>query len=76
VPFGTTARRAFSSAEIAAMKFVSPEGKTAVIFEEMGFRYIARSTVTITMRCATSSRTRAAFRARALARSHRQGQRF
>jgi 1-deoxy-D-xylulose-5-phosphate synthase len=40
VPFGSTARRALSTAETAAMKFVSPEGKTAVIFEEMGFRYI------------------------------------
>ena len=40
VPFGTAARRALSTAEVAAMKFVSPEGKTAVIFEEMGFRYI------------------------------------
>jgi 1-deoxy-D-xylulose-5-phosphate synthase len=40
VPFGTAARRALSTAETAAMKFVSPEGKTAVIFEEMGFRYI------------------------------------
>jgi 1-deoxy-D-xylulose-5-phosphate synthase len=40
VPFGTSARKALSTAETAAMKFVSPEGKTAVIFEEMGFRYI------------------------------------
>ena len=40
VPFGTAARRALSTAETAAMKFVSPEAKTAVIFEEMGFRYI------------------------------------
>jgi 1-deoxy-D-xylulose-5-phosphate synthase len=40
VPFGSAARRALSTAETAAMKFVSPEGKTAVIFEEMGFRYI------------------------------------
>jgi 1-deoxy-D-xylulose-5-phosphate synthase len=40
VPFGTAARKALSTAETAAMKFVSPEGKTAVIFEEMGFRYI------------------------------------
>ncbi len=34
------APRVLDSAETAAMKFVSPEGKTAVIFEEMGFRYI------------------------------------
>jgi 1-deoxy-D-xylulose-5-phosphate synthase len=40
VPFGSAARKALSTAETAAMKFVSPEGKTAVIFEEMGFRYI------------------------------------
>jgi 1-deoxy-D-xylulose-5-phosphate synthase len=40
VPLGQIARKAFSTAETAAMKFVSPEGKTAVIFEEMGFRYI------------------------------------
>jgi 1-deoxy-D-xylulose-5-phosphate synthase len=40
VPFGGTARKVLSTAETAAMKFVSPEGKTAVIFEEMGFRYI------------------------------------
>jgi 1-deoxy-D-xylulose-5-phosphate synthase len=40
VPFGSAARKALSAAETGAMKFVSPEGKTAVIFEEMGFRYI------------------------------------
>ena len=39
VPFGTTARKALSTAETAAMKFVAPD-RTAVIFEEMGFRYI------------------------------------
>ncbi len=40
VPLGKTARKALSSAEVAAMKFVTPDSKAAVIFEEMGFRYI------------------------------------
>jgi 1-deoxy-D-xylulose-5-phosphate synthase len=40
LPFGGTARKAFSTAEVAAMRFVSPEHKATVIFEEMGFRYI------------------------------------
>jgi 1-deoxy-D-xylulose-5-phosphate synthase len=40
VPLGDTARRALSTAEMAAMRFVSPEHKAPVIFEEMGFRYI------------------------------------
>jgi len=40
VPLGKTARKALSTAESAAMKFVSPDSKAAVIFEEMGFRYI------------------------------------
>ena len=40
VPFGDTARKALSTAEEAGMRFVSSEPKTAVIFEEMGFRYI------------------------------------
>ena len=40
IPLGGTARKAFASAEIAAMRFVSPTEKTAVIFEELGFRYI------------------------------------
>ena len=40
IPFGGTARKALSSAEVAAMRFVSPDHKATVIFEEMGFRYI------------------------------------
>jgi 1-deoxy-D-xylulose-5-phosphate synthase len=40
VPLGGTARKALSTAEVAAMRFVNPEEKTAIIFEEMGFRYI------------------------------------
>jgi 1-deoxy-D-xylulose-5-phosphate synthase len=40
VPFGDTARKALSTAEEAGMRMVSSEPKTAVIFEEMGFRYI------------------------------------
>jgi 1-deoxy-D-xylulose-5-phosphate synthase len=40
VPFGDTARKALSTAEEAGMRFVSSEPKTAVIFEEMGFRYV------------------------------------
>ncbi|GAC1501542.1 MAG: 1-deoxy-D-xylulose-5-phosphate synthase [Vulcanimicrobiaceae bacterium] len=40
IPFGGTARRALSAAETAAMRFVAPAEKTAVIFEELGFRYI------------------------------------
>jgi 1-deoxy-D-xylulose-5-phosphate synthase len=40
VPLGETARRALSTAEIAGMRFVTPEHKAPVIFEEMGFRYI------------------------------------
>jgi 1-deoxy-D-xylulose-5-phosphate synthase len=40
LPFGGTARKALSSAEVAAMRFVSPDHKATVIFEEMGFRYI------------------------------------
>jgi 1-deoxy-D-xylulose-5-phosphate synthase len=40
VPLGDTARRALSTAEMAAMRFVSSEHKAPVIFEEMGFRYI------------------------------------
>ncbi|GAC1409438.1 MAG: 1-deoxy-D-xylulose-5-phosphate synthase [Candidatus Velthaea sp.] len=40
VPFGSTARKALSTAEVAAMRFINPEEKTAVIFEEMGFRYL------------------------------------
>jgi len=40
VPFGDTARKALSTAEEAGMRFVSSEPKAAVIFEEMGFRYV------------------------------------
>jgi 1-deoxy-D-xylulose-5-phosphate synthase len=40
VPFGGTARKALSTAEYAAMRFVNPDQKAAVIFEEMGFRYL------------------------------------
>ncbi len=40
VPFGGAARKALSTAEEAGMRFVSSEPKAAVIFEEMGFRYV------------------------------------
>jgi len=40
LPFGGTARKAIASAEVAAMRFVAPAEKTAVIFEELGFRYL------------------------------------
>jgi len=40
LPFGGTAKKAFETAEVAAMRFVSPAEKTAVIFEELGFRYV------------------------------------
>jgi len=40
VPFGDTARKALSTWEEAALRFASSEPKTAVIFEELGFRYI------------------------------------
>lgn len=40
IPFGGAARKAFASAEMGAMRFVAPAEKTAVIFEELGFRYI------------------------------------
>ncbi|MDQ6929448.1 MAG: 1-deoxy-D-xylulose-5-phosphate synthase [Candidatus Eremiobacteraeota bacterium] len=40
IPFGGAAHKALSTAEIAAMRFVAPAEKTAVIFEELGFRYI------------------------------------
>ena len=41
VPLGDTARRALTTAELAAMRFVANEQhKAPVIFEEMGFRYI------------------------------------
>lgn len=40
VPFGKTARRAITTAEEAAIRFVTTEPKAAVIFEELGFRYV------------------------------------
>jgi 1-deoxy-D-xylulose-5-phosphate synthase len=40
IPFGGAARKAFASAEMGAMRFVAPSEKAAVIFEELGFRYI------------------------------------
>jgi 1-deoxy-D-xylulose-5-phosphate synthase len=40
IPFGATARKALSTAEEAGMRFVSSDPKAAVIFEEMGFRYV------------------------------------
>jgi 1-deoxy-D-xylulose-5-phosphate synthase len=40
LPFGGTAKKALETAEVAAMRFVAPAEKTAVIFEELGFRYI------------------------------------
>jgi 1-deoxy-D-xylulose-5-phosphate synthase len=40
LPFGGAARKAFASAEMGAMRFVAPSEKAAVIFEELGFRYI------------------------------------
>ncbi|MDQ2909227.1 MAG: 1-deoxy-D-xylulose-5-phosphate synthase [Candidatus Eremiobacteraeota bacterium] len=40
VPFGGTARKALSTAEEAGLRMVTSEPKAAVIFEEMGFRYI------------------------------------
>ncbi len=40
VPLGGAAKKAIESAEIGAMRFISPTEKAAVIFEELGFRYI------------------------------------
>ncbi len=40
VPLGGLARKAFESAEMGAMRFIAPAEKAAVIFEELGFRYI------------------------------------
>jgi len=40
IPFGELGRKALSTAEEAGMRMVSSEPKTAVIFEEMGFRYV------------------------------------
>jgi 1-deoxy-D-xylulose-5-phosphate synthase len=40
IPFGDRALKALSTAEVATMRFWSPDEKAAVIFEEMGFRYL------------------------------------
>jgi 1-deoxy-D-xylulose-5-phosphate synthase len=40
LPFARTTKKAFETAEVAAMRFVNPAEKTAVIFEELGFRYM------------------------------------
>ncbi len=40
IPLGSAAKRAIEGAEIGAMHFIGPSEKTAVIFEELGFRYI------------------------------------
>lgn len=40
IPYGSAAKRAIEGAEIGAMHFIHPSEKTAVIFEELGFRYI------------------------------------
>ena len=40
IPFGGAVGRAITTGEMATMRFWSPEHKTGVIFEEMGFRYI------------------------------------
>jgi 1-deoxy-D-xylulose-5-phosphate synthase len=40
LPLGQAAKKAIEGAEIGAMHFIGPSEKTAVIFEELGFRYI------------------------------------
>jgi 1-deoxy-D-xylulose-5-phosphate synthase len=40
LPLGGMAKKAFESAELGAMRFIAPSEKAAVIFEELGFRYI------------------------------------
>ncbi|MBV9057057.1 MAG: 1-deoxy-D-xylulose-5-phosphate synthase [Candidatus Eremiobacteraeota bacterium] len=40
IPLGSAAKKAIEGAEIGAMHFIGPSEKTAVIFEELGFRYI------------------------------------
>jgi 1-deoxy-D-xylulose-5-phosphate synthase len=40
IPLGHAAKKAIEGAEIGAMHFMGPSEKTAVIFEELGFRYI------------------------------------
>ncbi len=40
IPLGGMAKKAIESAELGAMRFIAPAEKAAVIFEELGFRYI------------------------------------
>src|SRR5579871_4178416 len=40
LPLGSMAKKSIESAEIGAMRFIAPAEKAAVIFEELGFRYI------------------------------------
>jgi 1-deoxy-D-xylulose-5-phosphate synthase len=40
IPFGGAVKKGIEAAEIGTMHFVAPAEKTAVIFEELGFRYI------------------------------------
>src|SRR5271154_7053250 len=40
LPLGGAAKKAIEGAEIGAMHFIAPAEKTAVIFEELGFRYM------------------------------------
>ncbi len=40
LPLGGMAKKAFESAELGAMRFIAPAEKAAVIFEELGFRYM------------------------------------
>jgi len=40
IPLGGAAKKAIEGAELGAMHFIGPSEKTAVIFEELGFRYI------------------------------------
>jgi 1-deoxy-D-xylulose-5-phosphate synthase len=40
IPLGGAAKKAIEGAEIGAMHFIAPSEKAAVIFEELGFRYI------------------------------------
>jgi 1-deoxy-D-xylulose-5-phosphate synthase len=40
IPLGGAAKKAIESAELGAMRFISPTEKAAVIFEELGFRYM------------------------------------
>ena len=40
IPLGGAAKKAIEATEIGAMHFIAPAEKTAVIFEELGFRYM------------------------------------